>query len=176
MSETLEVVVGVIGRPHGLQGEVAIQVRTDEPDRRFADGQRVRIEDTRRYLTVVGTRWQQGRLIARFAELPDRSAVEQVRAAVLVTDVPADETPEEEGEYYDRQLVGLRALTTDGVPVGTVSSVIHLLAQDLLAIQTDAGERLVPFVEALVPHVDLAAGTLTLAPVPGLLDDADEQG
>ncbi|MEL4357138.1 MULTISPECIES: ribosome maturation factor RimM [unclassified Luteococcus] len=171
MAEQVEVVVGSIGRAHGIRGDVAVDLRTDEPERRFAPGSVLRVEGTRRTLTVETARWHSGRLLVHFAELPDRTAVEQARGQVLVTDIDADELPSDEDEYYDRQLVGLMALAADGSQVGRVSQVVHLPAQDLLAIATERGERLVPFVSELVPGVDLAAGTVQLADVPGLLDD-----
>jgi 16S rRNA processing protein RimM len=59
--EPTEVTVGVLGRAHGIKGEVAIDLRTDEPDRRFADGAILRIEDTDKTMRVVSTRWHGGR-------------------------------------------------------------------------------------------------------------------
>ncbi|MGA4508696.1 ribosome maturation factor RimM [Propionibacteriaceae bacterium G1746] len=170
-NDLVEVTVGVIGRAHGLRGDVLVEPRTDEPDRRFEAGASVRIEGTRRTLTVARSYWHSGRLVVNFAELPDRTAVEGARGWVLVCDVPVDELPSDEDEYFDRQLVGLKAVLADGTPVGVVAQVIHLPAQDLLAIDVDGTERLVPFVHELVPHVDLGAGTIEIAPVPGLLDD-----
>jgi len=175
--DLVEVVVGALGRPHGIRGDVSIDLRTDEPERRFVDGAVLRVEGSTRVLTVESTRWHSGRLLARFEELLDRTAVEGARGLVLVTDVPADEVPEDEGEYYDRQLVGLAVETTDGRPVGRVRDVLHPGPQDLLEIETGAGTRLVPFVEALVPEVDLAAGRVLVVDVPGLLSDLpDEPG
>lgn len=171
MAEQVEVVVGSIGRAHGIRGDVAIELRTDEPERRFAPGQVLRVEGTRRTLTIESARWHSSRLLVHFKELADRTAVEQARGSVLMVDVDPDEVPEDEDEYYDRQLVGLMAVRADGSEAGRISQVVHLPAQDLLAIQTEAGERLVPFVSELVPGVDLAAGTVQLADLPGLLDD-----
>ena len=111
------------------------------------------------------------RLLIRFAELADRAAAEAVRGTVLVATVEPDERPAESGEFYDRQLIGLRARAHDGADIGMVGSVLHLPAQDVLEIETATGTRLVPFVEALVPQVDLAAGYLIVADVSGLLDD-----
>lgn len=169
--ETVEVVVGRIGRAHGIRGDVTMDVRTDEPDRRFQPGQVLRVEGSRRTLRVEGARWHSGRLLVKFAELADRTAVEQARGAVLLADVDLAELPEDDDEYYDRQLVGLKAVLADGSQVGTVADVVHMPAQDLLAIRGEAGERLVPFVTELVPRVDLAAGTVELVDLPGLLDD-----
>jgi 16S rRNA processing protein RimM len=110
-----------------------------------------------------------------FRECADRAAVERLRGTVLVVDVDADERPRgDDEEFYDRQLTGLRVLDHSGEDVGAVADVIHLPEQDLLEIRTPAGTRLVPFVKALVPAVDLAAGTVRLADVPGLLTDLDD--
>lgn len=173
MSEAQEVVVGVMGRAHGIRGEVVIDVRTDEPDRRFATGLVLRVENSPRVFTVAGTRDHSGRLLATFAEVADRTAAEQVRGLVLVTDVDPDERPEDTEEFYDRQLVGLRALAVDGAEIGVVGAVLHLLMQDVLEIRTPTGPKLVPFVAEIVPVVNLSAGTLTVADVTGLLADED---
>ena len=169
--QQVEVVVGVVGRAHGIRGDVAITVRTDEPERRFVPGARLRVEGGSRVLTVESARYHSGRLLVVFEELPDRTAAEEARGLVLVTDVAASELPSEEDEYFDRQLVGLEAVTTDGASVGRVTAVLHPGGQDLLEIRTATGARLVPFVEALVPEVDLAGGRVVVADVPGLLVD-----
>ena len=173
MTETIEVVVGVIGRAHGVRGEVAVAPRTDEPERRFAPGQRLRAEGSGRIFTVGASRDHSGRLLVHFEELTDRTEAEAVRGTRLLSDVPSTQAPTEEGEYYDRQLVGLLARLPNGDEVGPVISVLHLPSQDVLEIRTPLGVRLVPFVEALVPEVDLAAGSLTVAEVEGLLSDED---
>ena len=170
----IETVVGVIERPHGVRGEVVVELRTDEPERRFAPGQVLRQEGGTRLFTVGSVRDHSGRLLVRFAELVDRAGAEAVRGTLLVAAVEPDERPAEPGEFYDRQLIGLRATTPDGAEVGRVASVLHLPAQDLLEIQTAGGPRLVPFVAALVPDIDLEAGLLTIADVAGLLDDRDD--
>jgi 16S rRNA processing protein RimM len=123
---------------------------------------------------VRSVREHSGRLLVRFAELVDRAGAETVRGTLLVAAVQPDERPAEPGEFYDRQLIGLKATTPDGAEVGRVISVQHFPAQDLLEIETPAGSRLVPFVAVLVPDVDLEAGRLTVADVAGLLDDQDD--
>ena len=173
MSELIDVVVGVIGRPHGINGDVIVDVRTDEPDRRFAPDAVLRGEADGKTYTVSRSAWHGQRLMVHFEELPDRSAVERARGTVLVAQVPADARPDEPDEYYDHQLVGLRAVS-DGAQLGTVSGVLHLEAQDLLVLDTAEGERLVPFVSALVPRVDLAERVVEIVDLPGLLHD-DEQ-
>jgi len=175
MAKTVEVVVGVVGRAHGIRGDVTIDVRTDEPERRFAVGETLRAEDGRRSFTVANARDHSGRLLVHFEQLPDRTVAEAARGIVLVADVDPGERPEDDEEYYDRQLIGLVVRTADGEQLGTVTDVLHLPLQDTLEIDTPAGTRLVPFVTAVVPTVDLAAGELHLADVPGLLAELEDE-
>lgn len=176
MSPNVEsVVIGRVGRAHGIKGEVSVEPRTDEPDRRFAVGTvldaRVPGGDVRpRALTVTGIRWHQGRLLVRFAEFPDRNAAEAARGTLVEIQVEPDERPTDPEEFYDRQLVGLMVRTTEGVEVGPIVNVIHGIAQDLLAIEANGREVLVPFVAELVPQVDLAGGFVVVVDRPGLLD------
>jgi 16S rRNA processing protein RimM len=190
--ESIEVLVGRIGKPHGVRGHVTIDVRTDEPERRFADGARLRAVAPKGSafaagtLTVEGTRWHHGVLHVLFAELPDRNAAEGARGVLLYADIPADATPDDPDEYYDHQLVGLAAYDTEGRHLGEVSGLVHGGAQDLLTIRTpDDREALVPFVKALVPVVDLGERRVVIEDRPGLVtplpDDetdepADEEG
>jgi 16S rRNA processing protein RimM len=171
--DTVEVLVGIVGRPHGIRGEVSVDLRTDEPERRFAAQRQLRVEDTERRLTVSASRASNGRFLVSFAGVEDRTAAEAVRGLRLVVDVVAAERPAQEGEFYDRQLIGLAVLDAAGVRRGVVTAVLHRSAQDLLEITTVAGPRLIPFVAALVPEVDLAAREVRLADVPGLLSDAE---
>jgi 16S rRNA processing protein RimM len=182
VSEQIDVVVGRIGKPHGLRGEVTVEVRTDEPDLRFAHGATLRSEPPRgsasphESLTVVRTRWHQGRLLATFEELVDRTAAEGARGIVLHATVDADARPADPDEFYDHQLVGLVAQDLDGRELGEVTGLVHG-AQDLLKIRTpDHRDTLVPFVKELVPEVDLAARRVVVADRPGLVsplpDDA----
>jgi 16S rRNA processing protein RimM len=182
---TTQVVVGRIGKPHGIRGELSVEPRTDEPERRFAVGT-VLVTQTPRgtephgpgrptSLTVESVRWHQDRLLVRFEEIPDRNAAEVARGLVLAADVPVDEAPEDPEEFYDHQLVGLRVETTGGKPVGEVASVQHGAGQDLLVVRTDDGEVLVPFVTVLVPTVDVAGGRVVVEDLPGLLSPLDEE-
>lgn len=172
----VEVVVGRIGKPHGLRGEVTVDVRTDEPERRFARGNTLRAEpppgsaSSLRVLTVASARRHGDLLLLGFDELPDRTAAEEARGIVLHASIPAGESPEDPDEFYDHQLTGLAAVDVDGTPLGTVAGLVHGSAQDLLRVRTlDGREALVPFVKALVPEVDLASGRLVIADRPGLV-------
>ncbi|MGF9756762.1 ribosome maturation factor RimM [Microvirga sp. 0TCS3.31] len=172
----IEVVIGRIGKPHGIRGEVTLDVRTDEPERRFAPGTTLRAEapagaDRRpSSLTVARARWHQTTLLVTFEELADRNAAEAARGTVLYATIAHDETPEDPEEYYDHQLIGLDVVDVDGSPLGTVKALVHGSAQDLLTVRTpDGRDTLVPFVTALVPEVDLDAGRIVVADRPGLV-------
>ena len=169
------VVVGRIGRPHGLKGEVSVEPRTDEPERRFATGALLQVERQRPgapgpgSLTVREHRWHSGRLLVSFEEIADREAAEQARGTVLVVPIDPDEAPEDPEEFYDHQLVGLSVEDTDGREVGTVTAVEHTGGQDLLHIEVDGEDVLFPFVTALVPVVDVPGGRIVVDDRPGLL-------
>jgi len=169
----MDVVVGRVGRAHGIRGEVAVELRTDDPSTRFAVGAVLRPEPSaRNRLTVRNARAHGHRLLVTFVEVGDRTQAESLRGASLVIDVASGGGPPDPEEFYDHQLVGLSVRTTDGRAVGTVRDVRHLPAQDLLVVADadDGDDHLVPFVRALVPEVDVAGGTLLVDAPPGLLD------
>lgn len=179
-------VIGRIGKAHGIKGEVSVEPRTDEPERRFKVGNVIGTRSTRpglepfAQLTVESARWHGERLLMRFVEIPDRNVAEVSRGLQLTVPIDPDELPEDPEEFYDHQLIGLAAETTDGTAIGVISEVVHG-AQDLLVIKASAelGGRdvMVPFVTALVPTVDLAARKVVIADRPGLLnpDEADTE-
>lgn len=165
------VVVGRIGRPHGIRGAVSIEVRTDEPDRRFAVGARL-LSDTGRELIVTSSTWHSGRLLLTFAGFDDRTAVEELRNQILSVDRPDDEQPEDPEEFYDSALVDCSVVNDDGDPIGMVTEVAHLPAHDMLVIRTeDDREVLVPFVEDFVPSIDVEHKRIVITPPEGLLDE-----
>ena len=161
------VVVGRIGPAHGLRGEVFVEPRTDEPERRFAPG--AVLQTAGGTLTVAASRTHSGRLVVRFAELADRNAAEAARGTELSVGIDATERPDDPEEFYDHQLVGLRVETTDGEVVGELGRIEHNAAQDLLVIRTPEREVLFPFVSALVPEVDVPGGRIVIDDRPGLL-------
>lgn len=170
----MQLVVGRVGRPHGLRGEVTIEVRTDDPAGRFAAGSTLMTEPAERGpLTVAAARWHSGRLLVTFEGCRDREAAQALRDTLLQIDSAELEPLEDPEEFYDHDLIGLRVATVTGEDVGIVADVLHH-GQDLLVVDgigTRSGtEIMIPFVAALVPEVDLASGTLVIDPPPGLLD------
>jgi 16S rRNA processing protein RimM len=163
------VVVGRIGPAHGLKGEVFVEPRTDEPERRFATG--ARLQAAEGPLTVATARTHSGRLVVRFEEITDRTSAEAARGTELTALVDTAEAPEDPEEFYDHQLVGLRVVTVEGEVVGELARIEHNAAQDLLVIGTPEREVLFPFVSALVPEVDVLGGRIVIDDRPGLLEE-----
>jgi len=177
--------VGRLTKAHGLKGAIKVELYTDAPERRFVPGAvfTLQVPTTSPWhgktLELIELKWYNLQPVAFFKDVSDRSAAEALIKAILWIDHDLAAASDEEDAWYDHQLVGL-AVVRDGVRVGTVSQVDHLPSQDLIHVTTEAGEVLVPFVKAIVPMVDIAAGTLTVTPPDGLFeelldDDAIEQ-
>jgi 16S rRNA processing protein RimM len=167
-------VVGRIGRAHGIRGDVSVEVRTDAPELRFAPGAVLRTDpETAGPLTVETARMHSGRLLIRFEGIADRTAAEALREVLLVIDAddagPAGEPDED--VWWDHELLNLEASTSDGDLLGLVSDVLHTPAGELLAIRRpDGAELLVPFVSEFVPVVDVPGGRVVVNPPAGLLE------
>ena len=166
------VVVGRIGRAQGLRGEVRLEVRTDEPEVRFAVGA-VLGTDAGRELVVARLRTQGNSWVAAFEGVADRTAAEQLSGTLLYADALTD-APDEPDTFYDHQLVGLRVRDTAGADLGSVTEVVHLPGHDLLAVEHDDREVLVPFVREITVDIDLDAGVVLVDPPAGLFDDSEE--
>jgi 16S rRNA processing protein RimM len=178
-------VVGRIIRPHGLRGELAVEVRTDDPGQRFANGSVLATDPPEvGPLTITSWRWHSGRLLVSFAEVIGRTDAESLRGVLLTVDAADVALPQDPDEFHDHQLTGLTVVTVAGEVVGTVSDVLHY-GQDLLSVTPADGtqrqaEVLVPFVAAIAVELDLARGKVVIDPPPGLLDlapgAADDEG
>jgi 16S rRNA processing protein RimM len=170
-------VIARIGKPHGLHGEVTVQLHTDEPERRLAVGSEIATEagsgsGVPRVLTVRSTRVHNGVWLVAFAEIPDRTGAESLRGTRLVVDA-GDVLPvvDEDDVFTEEQLRGLDAVDPAGVVLGTVGGLELGAAQDRLVILLpDGREAQVPFVAALVPEVDLEGHRVVVDAPPGLLD------
>jgi 16S rRNA processing protein RimM len=177
----VRVIVGRIGRPHGIRGEVVIGVRTDEPDLRFALGATLSYgptpdsDDPSGQLRVASARWHSGQLLVAFAGITDRTAAGELTGSWLSIDSSQLPAPPDPDEFRDHELIGLSVRTSAGEALGVVTDVLHY-GQDLLVVRPpDGQEHLVPFVKAIVPEVDVAAGTIIIDPPPGLLDPSQAE-
>lgn len=165
-------VVARIGKPHGLRGEVTVQVHTDNPQERFAIGTRFATEPDRGTLTLRSVRVHQQIYLLGFEGVADRTAAEALRNTRLLVD-DGDEA-EDEDAWREEDLVGLTVVTTDGRVLGEVSALHTRAVQDLLEVRrTDGRELLVPFVEEIVPEVDEDARRVVIDPPAGLLELGD---
>jgi 16S rRNA processing protein RimM len=165
------VVVGRIGRPHGVRGEVTVEVRTDDPELRFVPGAVLRTDPAERGpITIAGVHWHSGTLLLRLEGVDSREAAEAVRNTELLVDVADLPEIEDPDSYYDHQLVGLTVRMPDGTELGEVTVIRHE-SQDLLIVRRpEGGELLIPFVSAIVPTVDLDGGFVVVDPPEGLLE------
>ncbi|MBG0562073.1 ribosome maturation factor RimM [Actinoplanes aureus] len=185
-------VVGQIGKPHGIRGEVSVVVRTDEPEERFTSGSVFITEVPRdrrvnagpaaapapgvpfevpKQLVLESIRWHQGRGIAVFEGIHDRNVAEALRGVYLQVDSADLASPEDPEEFHDHQLIGLRVESVDGSSLGTVQRIEHAPASDLIVLaKTGGGTALIPFVTAMVPTVDVAGGRIIVDLPEGLLD------
>lgn len=156
--KTLEVVVGRVGRAHGVRGDFAVIEHSDEPEIRFAPGAKLRLENQSQSFEVVSRKRVSGRLVIHLAGVDDRDQVAKMQGKLLVTDVDATQTPDNPDEFYDRQLIGLRLVSSGGRDFGEITEIWHPPAQDVLV----AGQITVPLVSALVEKVDIQAGKVLL--------------
>jgi 16S rRNA processing protein RimM len=185
-------VVGQIGKPHGVRGEVSVAVRTDEPEERFAAGSAFTTEVPRdrrvstgpaaaaapgvayqvpAQLVIESVRWHQGRAIVQFEGAHDRNIAEALRGVLLQVDSAGLTLPDDPDEFHDQQLVGLRVESVDGSALGTVDRIDHAPSADLIVLKKAAGgTALIPFVNQMVPTVDLVGGRIVVDLPEGLLD------
>jgi 16S rRNA processing protein RimM len=173
----MQLVVGRISRPHGVRGELTVDVRTDDPELRLAAGSVLATEPAAAGpLTVTRFHWHSGRLLLSFDGFSDRDQADQLRGVLLVVDSDELDDVADSDEFRDHQLIGLAVIGPGGEHVGEVADVLHY-GQDLLVIAGTGpragAEIMVPFVTELVPEVDLAAGRLVIDPPAGLLDPQD---
>ncbi|MBN1171955.1 MAG: ribosome maturation factor RimM [Micromonosporaceae bacterium] len=179
----MRLVVGRITKPHGIRGEVVVEVRTDEPAVRFAAGSVLSTDPAAsassgasaapvpREVTVVAARPHHDRYILVLDGIGDRTAAESLRGVMLCVDRSEVVVSGDPDEFSDHDLIGLVAVDRGGERLGEIVRIDHAPASDLLVLRRPSGKTsLVPFVRAIVPEVDVAAGRLVLTPPEGLLD------
>jgi 16S rRNA processing protein RimM len=164
-------VVARIGRAHGVNGEATIEVRTDLPDERFIVGSVLTTEPTSfGPLTITSVRNHNGTLLLGFKEVADRTGAEKLRDVLLLADVDISEGGDEDN-FHIQELLGCRVVTDAGVEVGIMTDLVQLPGQDLLAVEHNGREILIPFVLEIVPEIDVEKRVITITPPAGLLDE-----
>ncbi|SFS15978.1 16S rRNA processing protein RimM [Agrococcus baldri] len=171
--------VGRLTRAHGLKGAIKIELYTDDPGRRFVPGARFALQVPTsskwhgKSLELLELRVYNGSPVGFFAGVTDRTEAESLVKAVLWIEQDATELSTEPDAWYVHQLAGLD-VWRDGARIGRVVRVDMLPAQDMLIVETDGREVMVPFVKAIVPEVDLRAGRITVTPPAGLFEELEQ--
>lgn len=163
----MQLVVGRIGRAHGVLGEATIEVRTDEPDLRFAVGEKLTLENGNS-LTVSGNRWHNQILLLSFNGINDRNKIEELRDQLLYAEV--DTKNNQPGEYHFQQLIGCEVILPDQSKLGIVREIVQLPGQDLLSVNSVKGEVLIPMVKQIILSIDVDKKVIQINPPEGLLD------
>ncbi len=172
----MRVVVGRIGKPHGLRGQVTVELRTDEPDERFAPGSVLYSDGPTGELTVAEIHWHSGRLLVSFVGFESRGTAESLRGTIVEVERDTDAKPADPDEFYDSALIGCTVETISGESVGVVGDVVHLPSQELLSVITVTGrEVLIPFVSAIVPTVDMDNRRILIDPPIGLIEEPSDE-
>ncbi|WP_132993659.1 ribosome maturation factor RimM [Gordonia zhaorongruii] len=169
----MDLVIGRVAKTHGVRGELVVDVRTDDPDQRFAVGTRLigrapKGAGENEY-EVAAARPHAGRLLLSLAGVNDRGAADALRGTLFVIDAAAVDSGDDPDEFYDHELEGLPVTTVDGTAVGVLESVLHLPGGEVLAVRAaDGREILVPFVREIVPTV--TRDGIEIDPPTGLID------
>jgi 16S rRNA processing protein RimM len=165
----LQLVVGRIGRAHGVLGEATIEVRTDDADLRFAVGNKLTL-DSGKQLSIKSSRWHKV-LLLTFEGINDRNQIEELRDQLVSAEVDTNNMAE--GEYHFQQLIGSQVLLQSGDLVGVVSEIVKLPGQDLLSVNKDGKEILIPMVKQIIVSIDVETKRIVVNPPEGLLDVAN---
>jgi 16S rRNA processing protein RimM len=165
--------VGFVARPHGLAGEVVVEVHSDAPDR-FAPGRSLAARGPRgglREVRVASSRPHGPRLLVRFEGVTTREGAEALRGRELC--IPREAVaPLPTGRHYRFELIGLEARTSAGERLGVVMDVFGTGSNDVLVVRGEGGELLLPLLDTVLLEVSVERGECVVAVPPGLLDEA----
>jgi 16S rRNA processing protein RimM len=165
------ILIGRIGRTHGIRGDVFVNPETDAPEDRFVPGRVLHLEAPGRSerVTIASVKFHQGRPIVGFSGVDTMDAAQALAGAELRMP-EADLPPLPEGSYYRHDLVGCEVSDTTGQAIGRVTSVDGPLEQSRLVIAGPRGEVMVPMVGGICVRVDPGAKVIIVDPPAGLLD------
>ena len=168
--EPVFLVIGKLRRPHGVRGEMIMDILTDFPERLKA-GMTVFVGEEHKPFKVKTWREHQKGLLTSFVDFTTPEAVGILRNQLVY--VKTSELPAlPKGEYYHHQVIGLRVVDESGVELGKVTDVITTGANDVFVIRQEGGvEFLLPVVDEMVLNIDLERGEVCARPLPGLIPD-----
>lgn len=160
-------VVGIVGKPHGIRGEVRVIPETDQPER-FTWLKVVYVgKEAPQPVAVESARIHHNVVLLKLAGYDDRDAAENLRGQWL--QVPeAEAIPLEEGEYFLYQIEGLAVVTDEGEELGRLVEVIETGANNVFVIEGDQGQILLPDIDEVILDIDFEIGQITVHLLPGL--------
>jgi 16S rRNA processing protein RimM len=161
--EPVYLLVGKFRRPHGVRGEIAMEVLTDFPER-LRKGVTIYVGEDHRPLRITSIRDHGKLLLLGFNEFPDCDLVGELRNCFVY--VPTSSIPRlPEGEYYYHEIIGLRAVNESGELLGVLEEILETGANDVFVIKPEQGnEILLPVIEGVVINFDLQKGVITVKP------------
>ena len=163
----MQLVVGRIGRAHGVLGEATVQVQTDDPDVRFKVGAKLSL-DNGKDLTIRSARWHNQILLLAFDGIIDRNQIEELRDQMISAEV--DITSLSPGEYHYQQLLGCQDFLQRDELIGEVDEIVKLPGQDLLSVAKNGKKVLIPMVKKIIISIDVSTKKIVVDPPEGLLD------
>ena len=163
----MQLVVGRIGRAHGVLGEATVQVQTDDPDVRFKVGAKLSL-DNGKDLTIRSARWHNQILLLAFDGIIDRNQIEELRDQMISAEV--DITSLSPGEYHYQQLLGCQVFLQSDELIGEVDEIVKLPGQDLLSVAKNGKKVLIPMVKKIIISIDILTKKIVVDPPEGLLD------
>jgi 16S rRNA processing protein RimM len=163
------IAIGRITRPHGIRGDVLVEVLTDFPER-FETLPTVYVGDALEadVRQIRTARWHNDRVLLSLEGCEDRTAAEQLRG--LLVQIPIEEAmPLPEDEYYPHELVGLDVITVEGEELGRISEVIFTNANEIYVVIGPRGQILLPAIADVIEQVDLEQGRILVNLMEGLV-------
>jgi 16S rRNA processing protein RimM len=169
--EPVYLVVGLLRRPHGVRGEIMVEIKTDFPERLKA-GEKFYVGNDRLPVTIISSRKHNKGLLLAFEGITDRDNIGRYRNHPLFVNV-ADWPPLPKGEYYDYELHGLEVIEeATGKVLGKLKEIIKTGANDVYLVKPKSGrEILLPAIPDVVLDVDLAQCQMSVYLLPGLVDE-----
>ena len=169
--EPVYLAVGLLRRPHGVRGEIMLEIQTDYPER-LSPGANLYVGKEYTPLTIATNRKHNKGLLLSFEGISDRDEIARYRKKhlyVLFSDWP----PLPEGEYYDFQLIGLEVTEKEtGKNLGELKEIIQTGANDVYLVRSESGrEILLPDIPEVILEIDLAQSQMKVFLIPGLVDE-----
>ena len=158
--------VGRVLRAWGIRGDVKIAPFTDRPAD-FKGYQSVFVGPQQKRYEVKSFRPYQGSWLLHLVGVESRDEAEALHGQEIF--IEAAQRPRQEGEFFAREVIGLKVRTLDGEELGEVTEILVTGANDVYVVKGDRGEILLPARVEVIKRIDVEAGTMMVELLPGLL-------